>query len=152
MNRVDGRGETTMPEIDELVAAVEERLIPEVKASMAAAEAAGLPVRVWPPNWEATRRIDYLYRSGALLTHDADVPRVAHALQDIPIPQPAAGQGSGSDFGPHQGTSPVNGITHFSTPVSDQWHTYDTVSALEKRLGPGVVTHEHIFTITTAMN
>jgi Subtilase family len=141
-----------MPEIDELVAAVEERLIPEVKASLAAAKAAGLPVRVYPSDWETTRQIDYLYRSGALLTHDADVPRVAQALQDIPIPWPAAEQGNGTEFGPHQGTSPVHGITHFSTPVSERWHTHHTVSALEERLGVGVVTHEHIFTITKLTN
>src|SRR6266496_293503 len=108
-----------MPEIDELNAAINERLIPEVKAALKAAEAAALPVRAWPPDWESTKRIDYLYRSGSLLTRDADVTA-------------------------DQGTSPIKGVTRFETPVSTSWHTYDAVAALEDRLGVGVVSHEHV--------
>jgi subtilisin family serine protease len=137
-----------MPEIDELNAAINERLIPEVKAALKAAEAAPLPVRAWPPDWESTKRIDYFYRSGSLLTRDADAPRVARALQDIAAGPSAATQTRGAEVTADQGTSPIKGVTRFETPVSTSWHTYDAVAALEDRLGVGVVSHEHVFAIT----
>ena len=137
-----------MPEIDELNAAINERLIPEVRAALKAAEAAAFPVRAWPTDWESTKRIDYFYRSGSLLTRDADAPRVARALQDIATGPSAAKQTRGAEVTADAGNSPIKGVTRFETPVSESWHTYDAVAALEDRLGVGVVSHEHVFAIT----
>jgi subtilisin family serine protease len=136
-----------MPGIDELNAAINERMVPEVKAAMRAAEAADLAVRAWPPDWESTKHIDYFYRSGSLLTRDADAPRVARALEDLPTAVSGAG-GADADVTAGQGHGTIKGVTRFATPVSDSWHTYDAVAALEDRLGVGVVSHEHVFGIT----
>src|SRR4051794_26568177 len=112
-----------MPEIDELIAAVKERLIPEVKTAVKAAEAADLPVRVWPPDWESTGQIDYLYRSGSLLIRDQHVPQVMRALQDLPTAQSGTEQGHGAGSSAHQEDKPVEGVTRLTVPVSESWHT-----------------------------
>jgi subtilisin family serine protease len=136
-----------MPEIDERIAAVNERMVPEVKAGMMAAEAHDFPVRAWPPNWESAKHVDYFYRSGSVLTRDADAPRVARTLENLPTAASGA-DGAGGVMTAGQARSPIKGVTCFETSVSDSWHTYDTVEELEKRLGLGVVSHEHVFTIT----
>lgn len=135
-----------MSESDDRHAAADERFVPEVKTSLAAAHAAQFPVRAWPPNWESVNRIDYLYRSGSLLTRDADAPRVARALEDVHRSAPVGDRRSRA--AEPRRHSPMKGVTRFEIPVSDKWHTYDTVAALEQRLGAGVVTHEHVLTIT----
>src|SRR5689334_16814086 len=112
-----------MPEIEDLRRQVSRRFVPEMKAALAAAEHAQLPVRAYPPNWESAKDIQYLYRSGSLLTRDADAPRVARALHDVHRRSPLAKKTSPMEE--PRGHSPMKGVTRLVTPVSDAWHTYD---------------------------
>jgi subtilisin family serine protease len=145
-----------MPDPSAHLDAAGQRLVPEVRAGLAAAEAEGLPIRVWPPDWERSRQIEYFYRPRSLLARDEDAPRVAQALREIP---PLDGERRAHDGGRHavdpSGT-PIKGVMRFPVAASDDQqgagesvHLESRVlEQLEGRLGVGVVGPEHVFEIT----
>ena len=131
---------------DELQAAAreahEQRFVPEIRMALAAAP----DVRVWPPNWADIGSIDYFYRSSSLLVRDADLGRVGTALDALgamPLESP-------SDIG-GQATPDlalIDGLTRMRAHVRESQHTADVVKDLDDRLGIGVATHEHAFTVS----
>jgi len=119
---------------------LKQRLIPEVQTALTTAP----EVRAWPPDWQLRGEIDYFYRSSSVLTRDADIPRVRETLTGLgAMPDDDSGQ-------PADDSSPnlINGITRLRTRVPESKHTPDVVEDLDKRLGVGVATHNHVFVVT----
>ena len=119
---------------------LKQRLIPEVQTALTTAP----EVRAWPPDWQLRGEIDYFYRSSSVLTRDADIPRVRETLTGLgAMPDDDSGQQAGE-------SSPnlINGISRLMTRVPESQHTADVVEDLDKRLGVGVATHDHVFVVT----
>ncbi|WP_375484269.1 S8 family serine peptidase [uncultured Jatrophihabitans sp.] len=129
-------------------AAARDRMVPEVTAAMALAD---FPIRAWPPDWRDREDVAYFYVSGSVLTREEDVPRVAEALRDLPGPLAATSDRSGT--GEVALDRPTDGLARFRLPgAQDFGHDSDptpgVVDELERRLGPGVASHEHAFEVT----
>ncbi len=119
---------------------LKQRLIPEVQTALMAAP----EVRAWPPDWQSRGEVDYFYRSSSVLTRDTDIPRVRETLSGLgAMPDDDSGQ-------PAHVSSPnlINGISRLTTRVPESKHTPDIVEDLDKRLGVGVATHDHVFVVT----
>ncbi len=120
--------------------ALTQRFIPEIRTALAAAP----DVRVWPPNWADIGSIDYFYRTSSLLVRDADLARVGTALAALGATPP-------SDDNANEATPElalVDGLTRMRARVRESQHTADLVMDLDGRLGIGVATHEHAFTVS----
>jgi subtilisin family serine protease len=121
-----------------------ERLIPEVRTALQHAP----EVRVWPPNWGDTGQIDYFYRSRSLLTRDRDLPRVRESLQGLGVQFEDADTAAAEGRPETADHALVSGITRLDAHVRESQHTPDVIDHLDKRLGVGVATPDHVFVIT----
>ena len=125
-----------------------QRLVPEVRTALLGAP----DVRVWPPNWEQAGRIDYFYRDQSLLTRNSDIARAQDALRALGA-EPDSRNGSAAPGGtagpdPSSGDALVHGVTRLTAQVRDSQHTAQVVEDLDRLLGSGIVTHDHVFAIT----
>jgi subtilase family protein len=119
------------------------RLVPEVRTALSVDP----EVRAWPLSWEQDQHFAYFYRSKSLLTRDRDLSRVQDALRSLgALPDEGedvtAAQGEGDDH------ALISGITRLDVRVRESQHTPDVVDDLDRRLGVGVATHDHVFIIT----
>lgn len=125
-----------MTEVDELRHAAWERLVPEVETAMLSAP----DVRAWPPDWTTRGNVDYFYRSGSLLTSDADAGRVEDALRGLgAAPEPTHDRAA---------RPVIKGLCRLQARLRQSQRTPHLMTDLEDRLGVGVVTHEHVLAIT----
>jgi subtilisin family serine protease len=120
-----------------------QRLVPETQSALKLDP----DVRAWPLSWEQDRHVEYFYRSKSLLTRDRDLPRVSDALQTLGALPDQHGT-TGAVSGNADDHALIAGISRVDVQVRDSQHTPDVVADLDKRLGVGVVTHEHAFIIT----
>src|SRR5215469_13647309 len=91
----------------------------------------------WPPDWRERGEVDYLYRERTLLVRDADLDRVIGG--DEPL-VPGA---------PVQHDNNLRGLTRIQL-FEDKPDSVDQACALVDRvLGEGVVTPDHIFYLCT---
>jgi len=85
----------------------------------------------WPPNWAERNYVDYLYRERSLLVRDADVERV---MRVVP-----------SELVEHDDN--LRGVTLLRF-ADEETRSVDAVcAAVDRALGEGVVTPDHIFYI-----
>jgi subtilisin family serine protease len=85
----------------------------------------------WPPDWEQKNNVDYLYRKGRLLARDADVERVQRVVPSAQVVE-------------HDDN--LRGVTLLQ--FADEAGDIETVcAAVDRALGEGVVTPDHIFYI-----
>jgi Subtilase family len=95
---------------------------------------------VYPPGSEKTDDIDYLYRKQTLLVRDADVQRVLEALRIRDIESPAA---------PVEHDNNLRGLTRLTLTGDYPLSLEETFALLDRRLGEGVATPDHIFYLCT---
>ncbi len=88
----------------------------------------------YPPNWADLGEVDYLYRDHTVLVRDADVERVRGTL-------PTAGA-------PVEHDNNLNGLTRLPFPA-DGPSVEELCSTVDRTLGEGVATPDHIFYICT---
>jgi subtilisin family serine protease len=81
---------------------------------------------VYPPDWEETGEADFLYREGVVLVRDEDLGRVQEVLP-----------GRVND-------ALIVGLTSYSTEMP----TMEALEVLDKELGVGVATPDHILYVT----
>jgi hypothetical protein len=85
-------------------------------------------VAVWPPDWRAQGRFDYIYRQNQLLIADRDLDRARKYLPKLE---------------PDDDDSLLNGITRLRGDVD----VPEILSQVDRILGPGVVTPNHILSV-----
>jgi hypothetical protein len=83
----------------------------------------------WPPDWAERDEVDYLYREGTLLTRDADVERVRAVIE----------------CGVVEHDDNVRGVTLLELPEGTS--VEETCSRVDRALGEGIVTPDHVFYI-----
>ena len=83
-------------------------------------------VSVFPPDWEKTGEVDFLYREGVVLVRDEDLSRVQEVLP-----------GRVND-------ALIQGLTSYST----QLPTIEALEVVDKELGVGVATPDHVLYVT----
>ena len=86
----------------------------------------------WPPDWEQRNFVDYLYRERSLLVRDADMERVMDIVPSEPVP--------------HDGN--LRGLTLLRFTDEDR-NIEEVCTAVDQRLGEGVVTPDHVFYLCT---
>ncbi len=127
--------------------ALRQRLIPEVRTALLSDR----EVRAWPTNWDERGEIGYFYRSGSLLTRDADIRRVHGALRALGALPPEDADREAPDIrDAADGGALISGLTRLAAQVRESQHTWNVVEDLDERLGVGVATHDHVFAVTTA--
>ncbi|HEY0934296.1 MAG TPA: S8 family serine peptidase [Trebonia sp.] len=107
---------------------------------------------VFPPDWEETGEVDYLYRKEVIHSSSEDVPRVLESLgRDFPSPAgsgrpaPSPGEAAGPARFTHRSVSP--GVTQISLSHPDFPEppaVPRVLEALDSVLGPGVATPDHL--------
>jgi hypothetical protein len=88
----------------------------------------------WPPNWAELDRVDYLYRERTLLVRDADVDRVREIVPSTPVE--------------HENN--LRGLTRLAFTDQERRNIEDVCTAVDRSLGEGVATPDHIFYICPA--
>jgi hypothetical protein len=94
----------------------------------------GLPgAAAWPPGWEQHNSVDYLYQERHLLARDADVERVQRVVPSAQIVERDEN---------------LRGLTLLE--FADEAGDIETVcTAVDRALGEGVVTPDHVFYLCT---
>lgn len=131
---------------DEYSVAARDRMVAEISSAM---ELADFPIRVWPPDWRERESVSYFYVSGSVLARDEDAGRVADALDA----HQAARRTDADRAAPVRRDCPTRGLTRFVLPAAqeaghDEDPTPGIIDDLERQLGPGVASHEHVFEVT----
>ena len=86
---------------------------------------------VWPPDWEQVGNVDYLYRERTLLVRDADVERVMRLVPSEPV----------------EHDSNLRGVTLLRFADQETRNIEEVCTAVDRTLGEGVATPEHVFYI-----
>ena len=98
--------------------------IPEVEDGLEGAKA-------WPPDWASLDDVDYLYRDRNLLVRDADVDRVRAIVPSVPV----------------ENENNLRGLTRLAFTDEETRNIEDVCTAIDRALGEGVATPDHIFYI-----
>lgn len=85
----------------------------------------------WPPDWEQLNYIDYLYRERSLLVRDADVERVMDIVPSERVEHDAN----------------LRGVTLLRFADEETRNIEEVCAAVDRTLGEGVVTPDHVFYI-----
>ena len=85
----------------------------------------------WPPDWAQRNYIDYLYRERSLLVRDADIERV---MRIVPTTQVE-----------HEDN--LRGVTLLRFADEETRNVEEVCTAVDRALGEGVVTPDHVFYI-----
>src|SRR5271169_4713949 len=85
----------------------------------------------WPPDWEQLDNVDYLYRERSLLVRDADIERVVGIVPSEPV----------------EYESNLRGLTLLRFADEETRNIEEVCTAVDQRLGEGVVTPDHVFYI-----
>jgi Subtilase family len=86
----------------------------------------------WPPDWEQKNDVDYLYRKGHLLVRDADVERVQRVVPGTQVVE-------------HDEN--LRGVTLLEFAADETRSVDEVCTVVDRALGEGVVTPDHIFYI-----
>ena len=113
-----------------------ERKAEQVRRIVAAFEAVGTPVGIYPSD-DRPEDMEYMYRKGYVLTRDADIGRVHEALGR----EPGLSRKSREELSP-----PIAGL-HL-VPLSKSEEVIRTLERLDAALGAGVVTPDHVVHLT----
>ena len=100
--------------------------IPEVEEGLEDAAA-------WPPDWAESGEVDYLYRKRTLLVRDADVDRVRAIVPSTPV----------------EHDKNVRGLTRLEFSDDETRSVDDVCLAVDRALGEGVATPDHILYLCT---
>jgi subtilisin family serine protease len=87
----------------------------------------------WPPDWEQLNSVDYLYRERSLLVRDADVERVIGIVRSSPVE--------------HEDN--LRGVTLLQFADGETRSVEEACAAVDRALGEGVATPDHVFYICT---
>jgi subtilisin family serine protease len=87
----------------------------------------------WPPNWAESGEVDYLYRDRTLLVRDVDIDRVRAIVPSLPV----------------EHDKNVRGLTRLEFTDDETRHVDEVCAALDRVLGEGVATPDHIFYLCT---
>jgi subtilisin family serine protease len=98
--------------------------IPEVEDGLEGAKA-------WPPDWADQGFVDYLYRDRTLLVRDEDVDRVRAIVPSVPVE--------------HENN--LRGLTRLAFGDEETRNIEDVCAAVDRALGEGAATPDHIFYI-----
>ena len=85
----------------------------------------------WPLDWAQLDDIDYLYRERTLLVRDADVDRVRAIVPSVPV----------------EHDNNLRGLTRLEFSGAETRNIEEVCAAVDRVLGEGVVTPDHIFYI-----
>ncbi len=140
----DDNGAQTPEAVEQARDELRRRLVPEVRTALQNAP----DVRAWPLNWDERGRIDYFYRSRSLLARDRDLPRVHSALRALGVQFGDADTAAAQALPEPADHALVSGVTRLDARVRESQHTPDVVDDLDRRLGVGAVTHDHVCVIT----
>jgi subtilisin family serine protease len=92
----------------------------------------GLPdAAAWPPDWAELNRVDYLYRERSLLVRDSDIDRVREIVPSQVV----------------QRDDNMRGLTLLEFTEEETRSVEEVCAALDRTLGEGVATPDHIFYI-----
>ena len=86
----------------------------------------------YPPDWRE-KGVDYLHREGSILVRDADVERVRAIVPSELV----------------RGEDNLRGLTLLEFTADEQRSVEDVCAAVDRELGEGVVTPDHIFYVCT---
>ncbi len=100
--------------------------IPDVQEGLEGAAA-------WPPDWAERDDVDHLCRERNLLVRDADIDRVRAIVPSAPV----------------EHDKNVRGLTRLEFADEETRSVEDACRAVERALGEGVVTPDHIMYLTT---
>jgi subtilisin family serine protease len=101
--------------------------IPDVEEGLDGAAA-------WPPNWAESGKVDYLYRDRTLLVRDADIDRVRAIVPSEPV----------------EHDKNVRGLTRLEFTDDETRSFGEVCAAVDRALGEGVATPDHIFYLCTS--
>jgi subtilisin family serine protease len=87
----------------------------------------------WPPGWAQRNDVDYLYRERHILVRDADVERVMDIVHGAPFPH----------------DENLRGVTRFQFADDETRSVEEVCAAVDRTLGEGVVTPDHVFYLCT---
>ena len=87
----------------------------------------------WPPDWAERGEVDYLYRERTLLVRDADVERVQAIVPSTPV----------------EHDNNLRGLTRLEFSDDETRNMEEVCSAVDRALGEGVATPDHIFYLCT---
>ena len=85
----------------------------------------------WPPDWEQLNNVDYLYRERSLLVRDADIERVMGIVPSEPV----------------EHDDNLRGVTPLRFADEETRSIEEVCTAVDRTLGEGVVTPNHVFYI-----
>jgi hypothetical protein len=85
----------------------------------------------WPPDWAEQGDVDYLYRQRTLLVRDADAERVMAIVPSLPV----------------EHDNNVRGLTRLELTGDETRSMEEVCTAVDRALGEGVATPDHIFYI-----
>jgi subtilisin family serine protease len=92
----------------------------------------GLPgAAVWPQNWAELNKVDYLYRERSILVRDSDVDRVMQIVPSLPVER----------------DDNIRGLTLLEFLPEETRSVDEVCAAVDRALGEGVATPDHIFFI-----
>jgi len=83
----------------------------------------------WPPDWAERGEFDYLYRERTLLVRDADAERVQAIVPSTPV----------------EHDNNLRGLTRLEFTGEETRNIEDVCTAVDRALGEGVATPDHIF-------
>lgn len=116
------------------------RLRQQVRMIKDALEADGnVKIGIYPDTGDLAD-MEYMYRLGTVLTRDADAARV-HDVLGLPFSYDKRTSGM---------ADPISGLHPIRLPQGDDFMTVDVFDRLDKALGPGVATPEHVVHVTTS--
>jgi Subtilase family len=87
----------------------------------------------WPPDWAERGEVDYLYRERTLLVRDADVDRVQAIVPSTPV----------------EHDNNLRGLTRLEFSGDETRNMEEVCTAVDRALGEGVATPDHIFYLCT---
>ena len=87
----------------------------------------------WPPDWADSGEVDYLYRIRTILVRDADVERVRAIVPSTPV----------------EHDRNVRGLTRLEFSDDETRSVDDVCLAVDRALGEGVATPDHILYLCT---
>jgi hypothetical protein len=105
------------------------RLDAQVKLILEGLEGAG----AWPPRWEERGEVDYLFRKRTILVRDADVDRVRAIVPSLPV----------------EHDNNLRGLTRLEFAKKETRDIEAVCTAVDRALGEGVCTPDHIFYLCT---
>ena len=82
----------------------------------------------WPPDWEERGEVDYLFRKRTILVRDADVDRVRAMVPSVPV----------------EHDNNLRGLTRLEFTEAETRNIEEVCTAVDRALGEGVCTPDHI--------